>query len=107
MLLFLSTLQTACNGNCVVDYDRTGFLSDRGIRKRIALEEKKKKEQDEVEGRKNDEEPLEEQVKKEEQENKVHVGRMKGRMGKCTGKKGFRRKQDVYVNNFTSFPKIV
>ena len=86
MLLFLlSILQTACGGYFVVDYDRTGFLSDRGIRKRIALEEKRKKEEDEVEGKKGDELLLEEQVKKEE-EQESKVGRRKRRTGKTTVK---------------------
>ena len=100
-----STLQTTCGGGggCIVDYDRTGFLSDRGIRKRIALEEKKKKEQDEIEG-KNDEGPHEEQVKKEEQESKVLVGRMKGEW-KCINKTDFRKK-DVYVKSFTSLQNL-
>ena len=80
---FFCYIATACDGGRSVDYDRTGFLSDRGIRKRIALEEKKKKEQDEMEGKKNDEEPREEQVKKEEQESKVGWREIKN--GECMG----------------------
>ena len=54
-----------------VDYDRTGFLSERGIRKRMHLEEKRRREREEEERQKQEEERQKEIKRLEELKAKV------------------------------------
>lgn len=57
-----------------VDYDRSGFLSERGIRRRRYLEEKEKKEKEEEERLKEEERRVEEKKREEELKAKVIIG---------------------------------
>lgn len=54
-----------------VDYDRTGFLSERGIRKRLHLEEKRRKEREEEDRMEQETQRQKEMKRLEEQEAKV------------------------------------
>ena len=57
-----------------VDYDRSGFLSERGIRRRRYLEEKEKKEKEEEERHREQERREEERKREEELKAKVIFG---------------------------------
>lgn len=54
-----------------VDFDRSGFLSDRNIRKRMHVEDKKRMEREEMERQQEEKKKLEEQQRRKEEQEKV------------------------------------